>query len=71
MIDDRTAALRLLLRRGVEPRDVVKADQALFGANATRTARGNISMHLGNVLTGADLDQAKAVRRAKIRAKTS
>lgn len=71
MIDEHTAALRLLRRRGIKPIDVTASDAELYSANSTRTARGNISMHLGNVQTAQDLDEAKARRRARLLARHS
>jgi len=55
VIDDRKAAVRLLARRGAEPRkpDEIAAEEDLMGRKqAMRFTRGNISMQMGNVAEG-------------------
>jgi hypothetical protein len=66
MINEKTIALRLLIRRGVTPADIRNSERRTIDEIFRRTARGNISMQNGDVFTQEDLDRERDERRAKL-----
>jgi hypothetical protein len=64
-IDDKTAAIRLLIRRHIYPRDVQEQDRKNADRISKRGFRGNISLQQGNVQTEEDLDRERQAYREK------
>lgn len=67
MIDDRQAALRLLLRRGITRVDGRAEDEAIARKNSGRLTRGNISQQRDATQSEADVEQLRAKRREKLK----
>jgi len=67
MRTEKESAIRMLVRRGVKPIDVVAEDHALMASVSLRNARGNISLKKKKILTVDTLAERRAARRAKLK----
>jgi len=70
MTDERTLAIRSLVRRGTRSIDAAAKDAAIAELISHRNFRGNVSQQKGRVKSSADLDALRAKRRAKLEAKS-
>ncbi len=69
MKNERTIALRALLRRGIKSIDAAAENDAIADNVIRRFARGNLSLQQGNMITAEDLDRGRAAMRARLRKK--
>ncbi len=66
MKNERTLAIRLLLKRGITPIDAAAEDDEIADSVIRRFTRGNVSMQQGNLLMEDDLERGRDAIRARL-----